>query len=298
MREIISISSVCLFFFSLILLAGCNPSFDPLQENDKYHFSMYGTIDAAADTQWVRIGPARQDINESPDPQGIRVTLEHIQSGKTVTMNDSLVTSKNFLNYWTTMDIENEQTYRITAERDGKSSHVTITTPKEIPSPHMIQNERPRGYNVYIDDTVEHIVDVQSVWYLTFNGDSESIRRIYRYGRREPLKHSGVFGGTYFTFSNHEEELGQIEQSSGNGEVSVERVQFFIAAAGPEWNEEIPGIDDLEYFLNEAASNVENGLGYVVGIDSKWVTQRTCLGPNRVKYVRCTPDDGPFWYQE
>lgn len=298
MREINSISNICLILFSLILLASCNQSLDPLQENEKYYFSLYGYIDAAADTQWVRVGPARQDINEPPDPTGINVTLEHIQSGKTVTMNDSLVTSKNFLNYWTTMDIENEQTYRITAERDGKSSHVTVTTPKEIPAPHMIENERPPGYDIYIDDTVEHIVDVQSVWYVIFNRDTEAIRRIYRYGRRQPLKHTGFLGGTYFTFSNHEEESRQIEQSSGNGDVSVEKVQFFIAAAGPEWNEEIPGIDDLEYFRNEAASNVENGLGYVVGIDSKWVTQRTCLSPNRIKYVRCTPDDGPFWYHE
>lgn len=298
MREVRSVPIIIYFLCSMILATGCNQTFEPLQENEEYYFSIYGYLDAAADTQWVRVGPARQNINQEPDPEGIKVTLEHIQSGDTVTMNDSLFSSKGFLNYWTTMDIENEQTYRITAERDGKSSHVTVTTPKEIPAPYMIQNERPPGYNIFIDDSVEHIVDVQSVWYITFNRETEPIRRIYRYGRRQSLQYTGVFGGTNFTYSNHENESGKIGQSSGNAEVSVEKVQFFIAVAGPEWNDEIPGIDDLEYFLNEAASNVENGLGYVVGIDSKWVTQRTCLGPNRVKYVRCTPDDGPFWYHE
>lgn len=163
-------ASLLLFLpFCILIFYSCDQTFEPLQENDKYYFSIYGYLDAAADTQWVRVGPTRQDINEPPDPTGIKVTLEHIQSGKTIVMNDSLFASKGFLNYWTTMNIKNEQTYRITAERDGKASWVTVTIPQEIPDPYVVQNDFPRGYNVYVDDGVRHIADVQSVWYVTLN---------------------------------------------------------------------------------------------------------------------------------
>lgn len=82
-----------------MLFVGCNQTFEPLQENDKYYFSIYGYLDAATDTQWVRVGPAREGINQQPDPTGIKVTLEHIQSGETVIMKDSLFASQGFLNY-------------------------------------------------------------------------------------------------------------------------------------------------------------------------------------------------------
>lgn len=79
MREKISFLNINLFIVGIILLAGCDQTFEPIQENNQYYFSLYGYLDAAADTQWVRVGPARQDINETPDPAGIEVTLEDLQ---------------------------------------------------------------------------------------------------------------------------------------------------------------------------------------------------------------------------
>lgn len=294
-KETLFLFYVTSFISFFLVFSACDQTFDPIQENDKYYFSIYGYLDAAADTQWVRIAPARQDINEKPDPNRIKVILEDIHIGKTEIMNDSLFSSDGFLNYWTTMEIDNEKTYSITVERaDGKSSYVKVTTPEKIPSPYVLPNVNPPGYNIYIDDTVEHIADVQSVWYIILNPETDPERRIYKFGIRDPLKYTGTFDGTYFAFANHEEELNQIEQRSGSAEIFVANVQFFIAAAGPQWNEAIPDIEDAEYFLNEVASNVENGLGYVVGIDSKWINQGICLDPKGVKYVKCEPRE-PFW---
>lgn len=177
-----------LLTYCLLVLPSCNDSFQPFQENDVYYFSIFGYLDAAADTQWVRVGTVRQHINEPPDPKGIRVTLEVLESGETVVMNDSLFASKGFLNYWTTMNIENEQTYRITAEHsDGKTSRVTVTTPKEIPSTYITNSQNPDGANIYIDikDEFEHIADVQSVWYVILNPETENRRRIYRFSDKE-----------------------------------------------------------------------------------------------------------------
>lgn len=281
----------------ILILISCDDSFQPLQENNKYYFSIYGTLDAAADTQWVRVGPARQDINEPPDPTGIKVTLEHTQSGEIVLMNDSLSSSKGFLNYWTTMDIEHEQTYRIKVEEaGGKASQVTVTTPPELPSIYIIIGGvgTSAAANIYIDDAAEHIADLQSVWYVVINPGTENLRRVYKFPLRNNLIHTSAYFGAYYTFNIWERELAHIEQSVGDANIAVASRQFFVAAGGPEWDDNLSSIDDLEYFLDGTGSNVKNGLGYVVGISSGWYRQADCLAPDGSKYIPCEPVK-PFW---
>lgn len=276
----------------ILIFTGCDQTFQPLQKNDKYYFSIYGYLDAAADTQWVRVGPAREGINEPPDPAGIEVILEHVQSGETVTMKDSLFASKSFLNYWTTMDIQNEQTYRITAERaDEKSSSVTVTTPKEVPLP--LVTEAEGFFDVYIDDSVEKPADVQVKWYVIIAPRGIRQKRVYTFPLRDRIKHSEVYGGTWQLTVDTNPQLVEIRKSNG-GNMSVAHRQFFVAAGGPEWDETITSIDDLEYFLDESTSNVENGLGYVIGIDSKWTPLATCLTADSSDIAPCPPEK-PFW---
>lgn len=301
MKRINSIWNVCLFLCAFLLMAGCDDSFQPLQKNDKYYFSIYGYLDAASDTQWVRVSPARQDINEPPDPTGIKVTLEHIQSGETVLMNDSLISSKGFLNYWTTMNIEHEQTYRIAVEgANGKASQVSVTTPPELPPIYIIisgVNTFAGGSasaNIYIDDSVEHIAELQSVWYVIINPGTENLRRIYRFPLRNTLTHTDSYFGAYYAFNIWERELTQIEQSVGASEIEIATRQFFVAAGGPEWDDSLSSINDLEYFLDGTGSNVENGLGYVVGISSGWYRQTTCLNSDRSGYAPCE-QEAPLW---
>lgn len=291
----------CLLFAAccMVTFTSCDDSFQPLQKNNLFNFTISGYLNASADTQWVRVEPLGQDINDPTDTTGIQVTLEHLQSDQIVVMNDSLFTSRNILNFWTTMDIENEQTYRIVAEHaDGETSRVTVTTPKELPLPFIVNSGPPAGANIYIDDAVEHITDVQSVWYVILNPGTENQRRMYRFPIRHTLKQTTAFFGGYFAFANWEKELAQIEQSIGGAEMTVAARQFFVAAGGPEWDDTLSSIDDFTYFLDGTGSNVENGLGYVVGIDGKWFRQIGCLASDRSRHVPCNPDDGPFWYHE
>ncbi|MEX2344873.1 MAG: hypothetical protein WD604_04615 [Balneolaceae bacterium] len=301
MRSEKVISKICLFVCCLVFLGGCDQNFQPLQKNDRYHFSIFGYIDAAADTQWVRVGTIRHSIDEPPDPTGIQVTLEDLQTGETVVMNDSVFTSRNVLNYWTTMDIEHEQTYRITAaSTDRKTSEATVTTPRELPLIYITINDMsPVGANIHIDDTVEHIAGLQSVWYVILNpGTEESQKKIYKFPLRNTLRHTFAFYGSYSAFANWEEQIEQIEQKIiGDSEIAVVSRQFFVAAGGSEWDDNLSSIDDLEYFLDGTGSNVENGLGYVVGISSGWYRQVPCLTPDRSNFAPC-PEEEPFWTHE
>lgn len=287
-------SNLFLFLCAFILTVGCDQTFEPLQENDKYHFSIYGTLDAAADTQWVRIGIPRGNINEKPDPAGITVILEHVETGQSAVMQDSLVASGNVLNYWTTMPLENEHTYRIKAERDdGKSSWVTVTMPEELPTPLVTHNNvSPFGFNIYIDDSVE-LADLQSKWYVLLYPQTERFKKIYTFTYRNSIIHVPTYGGAWYAFANTTEERQHITKNT-NENFTVLHRQFFVAAGGPEWIDDISSIDDLEYFLDGTASNVENGLGYVVGIDSKWMEYKACVLPDSSNVTPCEPEER-FW---
>ncbi|MCG2587664.1 hypothetical protein [Rhodohalobacter sulfatireducens] len=295
MKEHHPISNPILLLVAFLLVIGCDQTFEPLQENNKYHFSIYGTLDAEKDTQWIRIGVPRENINETPDPAGITVTLEDVETGQTAVMQDSLFASRDLLNYWTTIPLKNEHTYRIIAERDdGKSSVVTVTIPEELPTPIVWINNNPSGYMIYIDDSVEHIADLQTKWYVLISPQTERVKRVYTFNYRNKLKHTGAFGGAYFTLVRDSEERRFITESNAGADIAVLHRQFFVAAGGPEWDDNISSINDLEYFLDGTASNVENGLGYVVGTDSKLVPYFTCQTPDSSDVIPCEPEE-PFW---
>lgn len=300
MRVTRAILGASILLCGFVLMSGCDQTFEPLQENNLYNFNISGYLDVSADTQWVHIGTIRESIDEPPDPTGIRVTLENLQSGESVVMNDSVFIYKNVLNYWTTMDIKNDQTYRITAEgSDSKTSEVTVTTPKKLPTIYIIINANnpfyggTSGATIYIDAAIKDIVDVQSVWYVTLKSGTEYRKRIYKFPLRNNLKRSDVFGDSY-AFANWEEEREQIKQGIGKAEISRATRQFFVATGGPEWDAKLASIDDIEYFLDETASDVENGLGFVVGINSGWFWQAPCLRPDSSNYAPCEPE-APFW---
>jgi hypothetical protein len=188
---------LCAFIFA----AGCNQTFEPLQENNKYFFTLFGYLDASADTQWVRVGTVRQSIKELPNPIGIQVLLEDIESGQTDIMNDSVFTSINVLNYWSTMDIKNEKpTVSRWQVKMEKQARLPSQHRKKLSSPFIITN--PGGANIYIDDSVDHIADVQSVWYVILNPGAENIKRIYRFPIRNTLRHTLAFFGAYTAFAN------------------------------------------------------------------------------------------------
>ena len=71
------------------LAAGCEHPFEPFQQNDQAIFPMYRYFHLYADTQWVRVMPVRQDLFAGPEPIDAVVTLEHVRSGRVVTLSDT-----------------------------------------------------------------------------------------------------------------------------------------------------------------------------------------------------------------
>lgn len=286
--------------FCMPVLSGCDQTFQPLQKNNLYNFTIYGYLDASTDTQWIRVAPARQEFNMPPVVPEIRVTLEDLQIGNTVVMNDSLVVSGsgfNYLNYWTTMDIEHGQTYRLRAERpDGSSSAVLVTVPDEFPTPILRLGIGRGGRDLYIDGDIEHIADVQTKWYVRLKAPGFEERRVFSFPYRNEIERIPLYGGTYrvIIYPFHEEQqLMDLTNLPLDGEIELLKRQIYIATAGPEWNEEIPLMDDPLYALLNGFSNVINGLGYVVGIASKTIPYRSCFDEEFV-YIPC-PEEESYW---
>lgn len=264
----------------LLLLAGCNETFQPIREDGTAPFSMQGFVDASADTQWLRIIPARDQLAQPPVKPEMEIVLEHVETGNTVMMNDSLFQDRrglNFVNVWTEMDVEPGQTYRLTAERpDGVSSTVTVTTPPDFPMPTWRGSGRQCSGGMTITG-VERLADVKSVWVIRFYFSGRADDRYYAIPYRS--KAFELSEGGYSVHINTIDEFNKIlsELLSPPDSFKVIQRDIFVASGGPEWNDDIASLDELVYTLPGQFSNVQNGVGYVVGVVSKTIPLDRCL---------------------
>lgn len=288
----------CRLYISVLVVlafAGCDDSFQPLQQDEQYSFSIYGYLDASADTQWVRVTPAREQLHMPPEIPEMYITLEHLESGATKVMNASLIefifpTGFNAINAWSDMALEPRQSYRLKAERpDGKSSSVTVTLPEDFPTPRLRQIPGfDNSYILYING-IDRLVSIE-------------VRRLYRirWAGRVFEKFSSV------QFRNRADRVGPGEYTlyispSGTPGPLPEgavieniRQQIFVVSGGPEWDEEIISLDDLSYFLPDVASNVEDGIGYLVGIISKSIPFKSCFSDDDPSELIACPEVKPF----
>lgn len=300
-----TILSVFFILSTFLFASACNQTFEPLEENDKYFFTIFGYLDASADTQWVRIVPPREQIDSPPEVPEINVTLENLETGNTVVMKDSLFASGNGFNYsnfYTLEDIEAGQSYRVKAEHpDGRASQVTLKTPEEFPTPLFLEDFNrvpPRINSLFILGEV-NLIDVQTWWYVRVLGPGRDQLKRYAFTYRNSAEWSPIYGGAYVVAFSGDEEFAEIRRQADvspntNSRVDVLYRQIYVAVAGPDWSPEIAALDDLLYSQPESLSNVENGLGYMVGVYSKIIPYETCHTEGRAALAPCEVEK-PYW---
>ena len=123
----------CTAVVAALFLAACaEEPFEPIQQSD-FEFSIYGFLDASADTQWVRVTGLKTNVLPDSNVIDASVTLEHLGTGEVIPLRDSLFgfgTSLYAWNHWTIEPMEQGATYRITADRvDGGTSSAEATVP-------------------------------------------------------------------------------------------------------------------------------------------------------------------------
>lgn len=267
----------CLVFF----YSSCDETFVPLEDKSQSPFSMYGFLDASADTQWVRIIPIRDQLDMPPEKPEMIVTIENLETGEITAMNDSLFHLRqgfNVLNSWSTVDIEPESTYRMEGELPyGLKSSVTITTPKDFPFPDLANFSDGATSGVLNLSGIGRLADVKAVWHVRFYFAGIVDERVITIPYRRRVE--SYMNGDHTVIINCFRETAVIfdQTISPPDSINVLSRKIFVASAGPEWNKEITSLEQLEYALPQINSNVENGIGYMVGIVSKTIELNHCL---------------------
>lgn len=239
--------------------SGCDRPFQPFEENRSGPFSMVGYLDLRADTQWVRVMPVRQSLLSGPEPIDAVVTLEHLGSGRTVTLQDSLFQFKDsrldgvsYVHvFWTTERLEAGARYELKAVRsDGALSTAVVDMPADLEFTFL----NPRD-TAWVEIRAERVLFVETFHTMSTSGGQYGAT----VGKRQrppaptpdPRLHVlAVDGIAPFAL----------------GMVDVRRPELRIAAARSDWPFDA-SLTDLDATLpGTTPSNVENGLGFVGGV--------------------------------
>lgn len=239
--------------------AGCDYPFEPYEQNDEGAFSLFGFLDLRADTQWVRVTEVRQNVQTGAEPIDAMVTLEHVASGRTVTLRDSVSTFPDpglggvgyAHNFWTTEPLEPAATYRLTATRsDGASTTALVEMP---PAFEFTLHNWGRSNSLF-EVKAERILSVD-LFYAMTDSTSSRINHIIRGGAVIAPDGPGMFN---MFLDGSEVEIPEL--------LDLRRVEVRLSVAGADWPWD-GELSDLDVRLpGVMPSNVDNGLGFVGGV--------------------------------
>lgn len=268
------------------ILTSCDTTFEPLQENDQYHFSVYGYLDVSADTQWVRVTPVRDQLRPTGEPLDATVTLENLSNGETIVMNDSLIQilGETVPVVWTTEKIEPDTPYELHIQgKQQQESLASTHTPEEIPTPLVDlspgSSSRPHAVFVEVPGT---LVDVRAIYCLREHGDSEEEFVIFsipigehrfRTSEGYPNRYRVEFRGIA-NYLLDRVLLTPPESLSDRYEYFPRQAKVYTS------NDSWPDFASLDQFEQElpegVTSNVVGGVGFLGGLLSKTVPFKTC----------------------
>lgn len=174
-----------------LLLTGCDEAVDPFLEQTRY-FTLYGTLDMARDTQFVRVIPIDQSFEEEALQQPIRFTSTDLTLGETTTWTDSLITfadgSVGHVFYAPLRLIEGHR-YRLIArmeERPEQTSTVETRVPSR-PTAEVLEPDLQGGFSGLGYGTQDVIWDGlgrrpfrTEVWYRFLNASGTTVGTGYQ----------------------------------------------------------------------------------------------------------------------
>lgn len=262
--------------FAVLLAAcaagGCDYPFEPYEQNDEGAFSLFGILDLKADTQWVRVTEVRQNVQTDPQPIDAVVTLEHVASGRTVTLRDSvsvfpdpgLGNAGYAHNFWTTEPLEPEATYRLTATRsDGASTTALVEMP---PALEFTLQNWGRAQSLF-EVKAERVLSVDFFYAMT-DTIGTRINHIIRDRAIIAPSGPGVF--------NMLLDGSKVELPDKPDQQDLRRVEVRLSVARADWAWDAD-LSDLDVRLpGVMPSNVDNGLGFVGGVATWTIPLGVC----------------------
>jgi hypothetical protein len=268
---------------ALLGAPGCDASFEPIAETDRT-LSVFGHLDASADTQWIRVLPLRPLIFTSAESTGVSVVLEALRSGRTLPLRDSVFEYSYapslgadvvaVHNYWTAERIEPGETYRFRATGpDGASTTAEVAIPLDYAAtvvvgtrPVTVGNPAtsPRLDRVRVAG-VEHVAFVKAI-HLIRNSCRRLILTVpFRIPEGSSDPHAVPVNRT----------APVVDPVEGCGAQITEKSDLFIVGSkspwpiGEEFSAGAQGVPDLP-------TNLTNGFGFVGGVLTKLLPFEDC----------------------
>ena len=254
--------------------AACDETFDPIAPST-LAFSVFGYLDASADTQWIRVTPIRPLRETPPDAPGAQVILEHLATGRIIELRDSVFRFSSYSedlgaedayvhNYWTPEPIEPGAAYRFSARRDGKEAAEAVV---EIPRDYEVEvaiRQSPRWWET---DSLR-ITGVKHLPFLTtathfYDDCGSDVRRIQHGGRSADDE-------TYAIAITKEGSPARY----GCGVPMLEKRELWIVGSETAW----PAGGYAPGALGESGwtSNVTHAVGFLGGVLTKVIPYEDC----------------------
>ena len=280
---------------SLVILGGCDQSIDPVV-GDERPFTIWGYLDAHADTQRVRVFSieSRLGIDRS-GPIDAAVISTDLETGEQREWTDAEITfadSSVGHVFWSDFRAEYERSYRLEVRRsDGQttSAEVTIPPPVEV----ELVGERDRTViPALIHGKPPNLVDVSVIYdaitlppanpwppgtappppvrlkvAVPYSGEQEPTRDGWRYEIK--LRRDFEVVKEEFSINCLRDDL-----------IALRRIDFRFLAADSQWDPPGGSFDPNLLIEPGTFSNVENGLGYFGGgytVSTRWIPSDVIL---------------------
>jgi hypothetical protein len=256
----------------ILSLAGCDTTVQPIDPQGR-HYSLFGYLDAARDTQFVRVEPLNDSMPVgAPSRIDARVTLTRVGTGETFVLTDSvrrfnvtgLLGEEAVLvhNFWTTAPIEPGGQYRLTARRsDGAQSWATATLPNQPPTVETLRKPfLPCNLAGEATATVRistaRLVGITVVYPLP-SGPADADYH------GEAIRQNGA----YRLEIDYREDLERFGASSECARVQGDALELIAYAGGVPWPRFADGGDRASEAVArlDTLSNVRRGVGFFGG---------------------------------
>ena len=255
-----------------MLLFGCDPTVQAIEASDEHHYSVFGILNPAQDTQWVRVEPLPPPTTDgAPRTLDATVALQNVETGQTWTLRDSVVEvfpDEPQHNFWTTAEVAAGTSYRLVVRgADGDSTWATTTTP-EAPPTTVVQGAIYLPCLADVPEANLFTVRVRNVQALAalrvryFQSFEEKVSYDFDWYREAIGSDS-----TYVAQINYYKNLRTTNRRIGRPCIA-DSGKVITAAGGPDWpaGTRYRNASLSEVTRPDSFTNVQGGLGMVAGV--------------------------------
>ncbi len=255
--------------------AGCENTFEPLEEGGEHNFTMYGALDLHADTQWVRVMPIGERLIPRFTENNTKVELTRKKTGDSIVMTDSLFLfgdEASVRNYLATLQIHPNEVYTIHAENeDGEQSSAEVTIPSPLPRPTVEVVDEYDGIVRGTSSSPLVTADLKLCLQLISEVGTVSSKREYKFSILDQVKRDA--NGEYFLNYSIDDLLFQ-ELNMRSGYRVVDKTLVLIKSS-EDWPD-VSDLTELEVGIPNVASNIEKGTGFIAGVARREMPLKSC----------------------